>query len=374
MIVGGVALVAAGCSGSSTSAPDTSTAAADTSASAPGASASAPATGSDDYTVALSVAFTGNSWRKSMVQGWEYAAKNAQAAGEISGYKVSLAPDGTATSQIAQIQSLILEAPDALNIDAESPTALNPVIKQACDAGITVIVFDQTTDSTDDCATFLYNPLKAYGAAIADQVATQMGGTGNLILVQGVVGGKPNAEIVSGVNEVLAGYPDIKVVADVVGESSDSVTEKALTGVLPTLGPVQGVISWGGTSGILSAFDKADRPAPALAFDNSGESLRTLQDLGTADPNFTGTGVFTDPGQGAAAFQATMLKKNGTELPKEIITPVITIPKDNLSSWIDVTPPGAVAQWLWTQDDVAQVIATQGTDALFEPAIPTQAP
>ncbi|MGB0102495.1 MAG: ABC transporter substrate-binding protein [Nocardioides sp.] len=327
---------------------------------------------SSDYSVALSVAFTGNAWRKSMIQGWEYAAKQAKAAGDISDYKVSVAPQGTATSQIAQIQSLILEQPDAINIDAESPTALNPVIKQACDAGIEVIVFDQTTDATDDCSTFLYNPLKDYGAAIADSVATQIGGAGNVILVEGVVGGKPNAEILSGVEEVLEEYPDVEIVSSVVGESSDSVTEKALTGVLPTLDDVDGVISWGGTSGILSAFAKADRPVPALVFDNSGESLRKLAELFEEDPDFQGSGVFTDPGQGAAAFQATMLKKDGTELPKEIITPVITIPQKDLDAWIDVTGPGAVAQWLWTEDDISQVIETQGTDSLFEPAIPDE--
>ncbi|MGN6574163.1 MAG: substrate-binding domain-containing protein, partial [Nocardioides sp.] len=261
---------------------------------------------------------------------------------------------------------------DALNIDAESPTALNPVIKQACDAGIKVIVFDQTTDSTDDCATFLYNPLKDYGAALAESVATQLDGAGNLILVEGVVGGKPNAEIKSGVEEVLKNYPDIKLVSTVVGESSDSVTEKALSGVLPTLEDVDGVISWGGTSGILSAFAKAKRPLPALVFDNSGESLRKLSELYDQDPSFTGSGVFTDPGQGAAAFQATMLMKDGTDLPKEIITPVINVPKEDLESWIAVTGPGAVAQWLWTEDDVSKVIETQGSDDLFTPAIPSE--
>ncbi len=327
----------------------------------------------DGYTVAMSVAFVGNAWRKSMVQGWEYAAENAKKAGDIADYKVSVAPQGTATSQIAQIQSLILEKPDALNIDAESPTALNPVIKQACDAGIKVIVFDQTTDSTDDCASFLYNPLKEYGAAIAEEVASQLGGSGDIILVEGVVGGKPNAEILSGVEEVLKGYPDVKIVSTVTGESSDSVTEKALTGVLPTLGDVQGVISWGGTSGILSAFSKAKRDVPALVFDNSGESLRKLQELKDADANFSGAGVFTDPGQGAAAFQATMLLLNGTDLPKEIITPVITVPLDDLAAWIDVTPPGAVGQWLWTEDDVKKVIESQGSDNVFQPAIPSLA-
>ena len=337
-----------------------------------GASGGSGSDGDDEYTVALSVAFTGNAWRKSMIQGWENAAEAAKSAGKISDYKVSLAPDGTATSQISQIQSLILESPDALNIDAESPTALNPVIKQACDAGIDVIVFDQTTDATDDCATFLYNPLKDYGAAIAASVAEQMGGAGNLILVEGVVGGKPNAEILSGVEETLQDYPDITVVASVVGESSDSVTEKALTGVLPTLDEVGGVISWGGTSGILSAFEKADRPLPALAFDNSGESLAKLAELYEQDPDFSGAGVFTDPGQGAAAFQATMLMKDGTELPKNIITPVINVPKDDLDAWLAVTGPGAVAQWLWTEDDVRKVIETQGGD-LFEPAVADKA-
>ncbi len=327
----------------------------------------------DGYNVAMSVAFVGNAWRKSMVQGWENAAENAKQAGLISDYQVSVSPQPTATSQISQIQSLILQKPDAINIDAESPTALNPVIKQACEAGIKVIVFDQTTDSEDDCAHFLYNPLEDYGAEIARQVAEQIGGAGNVILVEGVAGGKPNALILEGVEEVLAEYPDIEIVAQVVGESADSVTEQALTGVLPTLDEVDGVISWGGTSGIISAFTKAERPIPALVFDNSGESLRTLAELKAEDETFAGTGVFTDPGQGAAALQATLLLLGGEELPKEIITPVIAVPQADLDSWIDVTPPGAVAQWLWTEDDIRQTIDSQGSDDPYTPPIPADA-
>jgi ribose transport system substrate-binding protein len=321
--------------------------------------------------IAFSNNYAGNSWRQAMLDSYGIVTKKAVEDKAVGAADIFTTADKEVPTQAAQVQNLILQGYDAIVINAASPDALNGAIKQACDAGIDVIVFDQTTDATDDCATFLYNPLKDYGAAIAASVAEQMGGSGNLIVVEGVVGGKPNAEILSGVEETLQGYPDIDVVSKVVGESSDSVTEKALTGVLPTLDDVGGVISWGGTSGILSAFEKAERPLPALAFDNSGESLRKLAELYGQDPDFSGAGVFTDPGQGAAAFQATMLMKDGTDLPKNIITPVINVPKDDLDAWIDVTGPGAVAQWLWTEDDVRQVIDTQGAD-LHEPAIPAE--
>ncbi len=55
-----------------------------------------------------------------------------------------------ATGQAAQIQNLTLQGFDATVVNASSPTALNGAIKQACDAGIVVVVFDSSV--TEPCA------------------------------------------------------------------------------------------------------------------------------------------------------------------------------------------------------------------------------
>ena len=58
--------------------------------------------------------------------------------------------NNSASEQASQIESLIVEGWDAIVIDAASPTALNGVIQEACDAHIVVVVFDSL--ATAPCA------------------------------------------------------------------------------------------------------------------------------------------------------------------------------------------------------------------------------
>jgi ribose transport system substrate-binding protein len=107
-------------------------------------------------TVALSNAFLGNAWRRSMITAFEEAATQAQKDGLISSFQVANAPgENSATEQIAQLKALLLDQPDILLVNPASPTALNPTLQQACDLGIVVAVFDSSTDL--ECAYVVSN-------------------------------------------------------------------------------------------------------------------------------------------------------------------------------------------------------------------------
>jgi len=120
-----------------------------------GASLSAaPALGADyllggkqgPYVVGLSNSFSGNSWRAQMVAEFKLAADQLKADGTLKDYIVSDATGNTA-SQIQQIQNMIAAKVDAIVIDANSETALNPSIEAAHKAGIVVVAFDNTVTS-----------------------------------------------------------------------------------------------------------------------------------------------------------------------------------------------------------------------------------
>src|SRR6202048_2130774 len=82
------------------------------------------ANGQKAYKIALSNSFYGNTWRKQMVDVMQKAANEAKAQGLISDFAVDNG-DGTANTQLAQLNSLILSHPDAILVNAASPTALN---------------------------------------------------------------------------------------------------------------------------------------------------------------------------------------------------------------------------------------------------------
>ena len=90
-----------------------------------------------DYVIGLSNSFYGNTWRKQMVESFTEAAEEAKKAGYIADFEIQNG-DGTVNTQIAQINSFILEGVDAICINAASSTALNDVIQQAMKQGIKI--------------------------------------------------------------------------------------------------------------------------------------------------------------------------------------------------------------------------------------------
>jgi ribose transport system substrate-binding protein len=339
----------------------------------PGATGSAggSASGQGSYSIALSNSYLGNSWRQTMVKAFEHTAEQAKQAGAIADYSVSNTSQNTATEQIAQIKSLILKHPSAILINSASPTALNSVITDACNAGIKVVVFDSLASA--DCEYDVVNGLKEDGYLEAKMVAEAMGGKGNLLMVRSIVGSEPENEVHAGWLQALAEFPDVKVVKEVVGQASDSVAQEAVQEVLPSLPQIDGVVTAGATNGVLKAFDAAGKTLPAAVFDNSGEGLRNWQTL--AAKGYKGGSVRSDPGQASAAIWVALALLKGENVPKTTHLPNVVIAQDDLQKWIDVTPAGNVAAWLWTQEQTEQALTASKDDKTIDALpVPTEAP
>lgn len=321
--------------------------------------------------IALSNSFLGNSWRQTMVKIFEQTAKQAQTQGLIAGYKVENTTDNTATEQISQIKSLILQHVSAILIDSASPTALNPTIEQACKAGIKVIVFDSLASAP--CEYNLEDSIYQYGYQEGEYVAKGMHGKGNVIIARGVVGSAPEAVIYKGQRDALKKYPKIKIVATVVGQASDPITQKAIAGVLPSLPAVQGVITGGSSFGAVQAFQAAGRPLPVVAFDNSGEALSFWKQQHGKD-GYNAVSLRTEPGQAAAAFWEAMDILNGKSIPKMLVFPNLVVTPSNLNAWAKVTPPGTVCHYAWTQSEfTAEVARIEAHKPLLVPPPPAKA-
>ena len=91
--------------------------------------------------IALTDGFSSNAWEQSAWNSWKAVADQAVKDGVIKEQKIITGNDDPA-QQITQLQNLVLEGYNAIVIDAASPTALNGGIKEACDAGIVVVVYD----------------------------------------------------------------------------------------------------------------------------------------------------------------------------------------------------------------------------------------
>jgi ribose transport system substrate-binding protein len=313
----------------------------------------------DKPVIALSNAYYGNIWRHQMVDAFEAAAKQAKADGKIADY-IILNGDGTVAQQNSQIAELILKKVDAIAVDAASETANNGVIEKACKAGIKVISFDSIASAP--CNVQLNFDFKGYKKQQAEWVIKQIGDKGNIIVVRGVKGSAPDADMFGAQDAVLKQHPDVKVVATVYGQATASVAQSAVANVLPSLPHVDAVLGQGGDDfGVAQAFDQAgdayaDKP-PVIEGGGSSNFIKWWAEKAKKN-NYTTISLNTTPGIGGAAFWLTLASLKGAQLPRLLIMPVATVDQNNLKDYADL-PPNIIVSPSYSEDWVKQNLLSQ---------------
>src|SRR5712692_9274847 len=140
--------------------------------------------------IALANSFIGNTWRLEMENTFKAACKMPPFKSEVS---CSVYNSGNDVSkQTQQISNLISQGVNSIVIDAASPTGLNGIIGQACARGILVVSYDNTV--TAPCALQVNTDQFAFGAELAQAIATDLNGKGNVIMVTGVAGTYADAQ------------------------------------------------------------------------------------------------------------------------------------------------------------------------------------
>ena len=304
--------------------------------------------------VALSNNYAGNSWRQAMLASFERAGAAAVAAGEIKEARSFTTAENQATEQAAQIQNLTLEGYDAILVNAASPTALNGAIRGACDAGIVVVVFDSLV--TEPCATVVSVDFRRLGSMQLDFLAGR-GVRGNLLEVRGLPGSYVDEEIHKGIGEGLAKHPEFKVVGSVHGNWTQTVAQKEVAGVLPTLPEVAAVVTQGGDGyGTAQAFAAAGRPTPPIFMGNREDELSWWKQQRDAT-GYTTQSAAISPGCSTFALWMAQQIMAGRDMPKHIVLPIAVVEQATLDDALKVTPRGGVTTIDYGKQDVLDYVA-----------------
>ena len=187
---------------------------------APAATEAAPAP-AEDFKVAISLAEY-NEWNKNYEKviaekcaewGWTY---------EIFDSKQD------AATQIDQVNSIVAQGFDAMTIQAVDNAALAPAVGAAADAGVIVVDhygFADELGISDKIYKVLFGQ-KESGILEAEEYIKACGEEGKVAIISGLTGADNAMARVAGMEEVLAKYPNIEVVAV---EYCDWDTQKAQT-------------------------------------------------------------------------------------------------------------------------------------------------
>ncbi len=309
-----------------------------------------------DKRIALSNNYAGNSWRQAMLKSWDKVTGKAVADRIVKEAPAFTTAENQATEQAAQIQNLILQGYDAIVLNAASPTALNGAVKEACSAGVTVVSFDGVV--TEPCAWRIAVDFAKMGEVQLDYLAKRMSGGGNLLEIRGLAGVFVDDEIHKGITAGVQKYPQFKIVGSVHGDWAQTVAQKNVAGVLPSLPKVDGVVTQGGDGyGAAQAFKAANRPTPLIIMGNRHDELTWWKQQKDANKYET-MSVSIAPGVSTLAFWVAQQILDGKQVPKDMIVPFLRIDQENLEQNLANTEPGGVANVEYSQADALKVIAS----------------
>ncbi|MCB1499125.1 MAG: ABC transporter substrate-binding protein [Bauldia sp.] len=195
-----------------------------------GSFALGPAQAQDKYKIFLSMSYIGNDWQAEAANMVKAMAAHKSMADKVD-LQVQVAGPN-AQRQIQQINAMVQQGADAIVIFPISPTALNQVVKNACDKGVLVFAYD--AEITEECAYNIHIDQHEAGRVTAEWLVDKLGGKGNIVVLTGVPGTSVDTQRTEAAKEVFAKYPDIKIVGEAVGMWSQAVTRTELSKILAT--------------------------------------------------------------------------------------------------------------------------------------------
>lgn len=182
------------------------------------------------FKVYLSMSYIGNDWQAESANMIKALAGSAAYKDKVD-LRVQVAGP-SAQRQSQQINAMVQAGADAIIMYAVSGTLLNQAIKNACEKGVLVYTYDSPV--TEPCANNISANNKEIGSTGAQWLADQLGGKGNIVMINGVPGTSPDSDRNTAAKEVFAKYPDIKIIAEAAGMWSQAVGRQELSKILAT--------------------------------------------------------------------------------------------------------------------------------------------
>jgi ribose transport system substrate-binding protein len=292
------------------------------------------------YRIYLSMSYIGNDWQAEAAN-----MIKAMAASEPMRAKLQLetqvaGPD--AQKQIQQINAMVQAGAQAIVVFPISPTALNQVVRAACDKGVVVIAYDGAID--EPCAYNVHIDQREAGRVTGEWLANSLGGRGNIVMLTGVPGTSVDTERTEAAKAAFARYPGLHVTAEGVGMWSQAVARTELSKITAThpWAQIDGLWLQVGCFTAAAMEDEAGLgDAQKKPCAGEGANGHRVQMLKHAEGVKGASGVYrpmgypsisyaSPPYSGALALKLAVQKLDGQEIPKLTTLPLPTATNDTI--------------------------------------------
>lgn len=208
-------------------------------------------------------------------------AEGVKKAGKDMGFTAVTQAPSTADSveeQVKIMEDMIQQKMDVIIVHCADSNGIMPGVRKAQEAGILVLTIG--TPASED--TFLRTGVdyKETGATIAKEMAEELGGKGNVIILEGPPGAANAIERLEGIKEAFAEYPDIKIVASQTANFKRTEGMSVTENLIQKHTDIQGVIGCNDESalGAVQALKAAGMKEVLVAgFDGSVDATNAVE-------------------------------------------------------------------------------------------------
>ena len=270
------------------------------------------------FTIGVSNGFVGSEWRVQMLDNMRSLNEVYKRQGLTRDLVIQSANVDVA-GQINQIRNLVLRRVNGILINPNSQSGLNGAIRDAVRSGVRVIAVDQEVSAPE--ALNVTIDQKEWAKISMRWLAEALGGKGNIVIINGIAGHPANEARYEGVKEVLAQYPNIKVL-NVANADWDQVKgQEVMSRLLASYPQIDGVWSQDGMAeGALRALLAANLPKlPVMAGEARAGYLRLWAEAKKKYPDFRSFGVYNPPGVGASGLKVMIRLLQGKKLKPGVL-------------------------------------------------------
>lgn len=196
------------------------------------------------------------------------------------------------STQANQVDQLIDAGVDAIVVVPVQADSLAPQIATAKQKKIPILAVNAELNSTELSASVQPDDVAA-GAQEMEMMAKKLNGKGNIVILQGPLGGSGEINRGKGIDQVLAKYPGIKVLAkDTANWKRDEAVNKTKNWLSAFGGKINGVVSENDDMGLgaVQALKEAGKSVPVVGIDGIQDGLNAVKSgdfIGTSLQNGT---------------------------------------------------------------------------------------
>jgi ribose transport system substrate-binding protein len=236
--------------------------------------------------------------------------------------------NGDVSTQANQVDSLINQGVNAIIIVPIQADSLGPQVASAKAKNIPLVAVNAALNNKDVAGNVQPDDVAA-GAQEMQMMADKLGGKGNIVVLQGPLGQSGEIDRTKGIEQVLAKYPGIKVLAkDTANWKRDEAVNKVKNWISGFGPAIDAVVSENDDMGLgaLQALKESGRTGvPIVGIDGIEDGLNAVK-----SGEFIGTSLQNGTVELSAGLAVTnaLVKKEKVNTAPVYIMPAIT--KDNV--------------------------------------------